>query len=344
MLCKIKVAAFPMFKDVYTWLATDPHQKRQTSGVIMRQAIRSTRFGRTAQKELLKVFESGFLLHTINLIADNLDLAGILESLPASVLSREEHHHQMEMCVSTSVNYHAVIVDKAVLANFRLLIIVCICLVVTSFLALMREFYADRLRKARRSKNNRLKIRFRRPCRWRQVDVKLNNGLPRVVGKLAISFSKTNKKNSMSPVSSDHWLNRVWMCCQLRKHKSIQVVWFSYFNYLGLPFNRSCLSSNWMKLLSSSRISSVLIMTSLDFLFNHSSWRLCYFLRAVSQAHKPVWVLSLTFYHNLVCLTKRLISQEISRGLQRSMSIFFLSLKGKCNHRLLVLNKIDLVS
>ena len=165
MLCKIKVAAFPMFKDVYTWLATDPHQKRQTSGVIMRQAIRSTRFGRTAQKELLKVFESGFLLHTINLIADNLDLAGILESLPASVLSREEHHHQMEMCVSTSVNYHAVIVDKAVLANFRLLIIVCICLVVTSFLALMREFYADRLRKARRSKNNRLKIRFRRPCR-----------------------------------------------------------------------------------------------------------------------------------------------------------------------------------
>ena len=158
MLCKCKVALFPMFKSVYTWLASDPHQKRQTSGMIMRQAIRSTIFGRTARKALLSMFESGVVLHILDVLVDNINLAGILESLPASVLSREEHHHQMEMCVSTSVNYHAVIVDKAVLANFRLLIIVCICLVVISFLALMREFYADRLRKARRSRNNRLKM------------------------------------------------------------------------------------------------------------------------------------------------------------------------------------------
>ena len=139
MLCKIKVALFPMFKNVYSWLATDPHQKRQTSGMIMRQAIRSTRLGRTALKKLLTIFESGFILQTINLIADNINLAGILESLPASVLSQEEQHYQMQMCLSTSVNYHAVIVDKVVLENFRLLIIVCICLVAISFLALLRE-------------------------------------------------------------------------------------------------------------------------------------------------------------------------------------------------------------
>ena len=112
--------------------------KRQTSGMIIRQAIRSTRFGRTALKKLT-IFESGFILQTINLIADNLNLAGILESLPASVLSQEEQHHQMHMCLSTLVNYHAVIVEKVVLENFRLLIIVCTCLVATSFLALLRE-------------------------------------------------------------------------------------------------------------------------------------------------------------------------------------------------------------
>ena len=97
------------------------------------------------------------------MVVNNLNLAGILESLPASVLSREEQHHQMQMCLSTSVNYHAVIVDKVVLANFRLLITICICLVATLFLALMTEFYANRCRNARRSRNNRLKIIIRRP-------------------------------------------------------------------------------------------------------------------------------------------------------------------------------------
>ena len=139
MLCKIKVALFPMFKNVYSWLATDPHQKRQTSGMIMRQAIRSTRLGGIIRQGLLTIFESGLIPYTLELIVDNLNLAGVLESLPASVLSQEEQHHQMQICVSTSVNYHAVIVDKVVLENFRLLIIVCICLVAISFLALLRE-------------------------------------------------------------------------------------------------------------------------------------------------------------------------------------------------------------
>ena len=160
MLCKIKVALFPMFKNVYSWLATDPHQKRQTSGMIMRQAIRSTRFGRTARKGMLAVFESGIQAHTLDLVVDNFNLAGILDALPASELPQEEQHHQMEMCLSTTVNYHAVIIDKVVVKNFRLLIIVCVCLVAISILALTREFYANRLRNARRSRNNRIKIRI----------------------------------------------------------------------------------------------------------------------------------------------------------------------------------------
>ena len=163
MLCKIKVAVYPMFKNVYSWLATDPHQKRQTSGAIMRQAIRSTRFGRIAREGMLTVFESGLLLYTLKLIVDNFNLAGISDDLPPSELPQEEQHHQMQMCLSTSVNYHAVIIDKAVVENFRLLIIVCICLVATSFLALMREFYADFLRNARRKRKKKVKIIIRRP-------------------------------------------------------------------------------------------------------------------------------------------------------------------------------------
>ena len=56
MFCKLKVALLPMFKNVYTWLATDSHQKRQTSVVIMRQAMRSTRSGKMARKGMLTVF------------------------------------------------------------------------------------------------------------------------------------------------------------------------------------------------------------------------------------------------------------------------------------------------
>ena len=162
MLCKMDVAVYPAFKNTFSWLATDPHQKRQTSGVIMRQAMRSTRFGTIARKEMLTIFESGIQVHTLDFVGDNFNLAGLLDVLPASELSREEQHHQMEMCLSTTVNYHAVIVDKVVLANFRLLIIVCICLIATSFLALMREFYANRLRNARRKRKKKVKIIIRR--------------------------------------------------------------------------------------------------------------------------------------------------------------------------------------
>ena len=128
-------------------MATDRDDKKHTSGVIMRQAIRSTCLGRTARKSARIAFETGITTYTIESVTSNLNLAGLLESLPTSQLPVEEQYHVKEMCQSTSVNFHEVIVESVLVQNFRLLIIVCGYLTGLAFILLFTEFLCHRRHK-----------------------------------------------------------------------------------------------------------------------------------------------------------------------------------------------------
>ena len=131
--CKMKVM---MQKDcldfarTFSWVSSDPEGTIHSTGLIMRQGMKSDRI-RKGKRRLKGLYEGGISHKAIEQSLDGMDFS--------SVSDESASFYDILKCMSKSVNYNEVEVEKVTVMNFKYPLLVCIFIFMTSFSVLFFE-------------------------------------------------------------------------------------------------------------------------------------------------------------------------------------------------------------
>lgn len=133
--CKLKGATqdrVPELKQIFTWLSSDPEGKEHTEGPIMRQDLKTLLITK-GKRRLRGIFESGVAKFSSSEGMENLDLG--------PMFSGNSDHSSFLKCMSDTVNYNSVKVERVNTENFRYFNLLCVLMFIVAFIALSFETY-----------------------------------------------------------------------------------------------------------------------------------------------------------------------------------------------------------
>ena len=132
-VCKMKVIMqkdIPLFSRMFTWTSSDPEGKQHTTGLIMRQGLKSDLI-RKGKRRLRGLFEGDIIKKLIAHVADTVDYGPIMEGT-ASI-------SEIMKCLSKTVNYNHPKVENANPSNFRYLGLIYAFFFFIAFIVLVLE-------------------------------------------------------------------------------------------------------------------------------------------------------------------------------------------------------------
>ena len=131
--CKLKVImhkGMPMLSRMFAWIPSDPEGKQHTTGLIMRQGLKSDLI-RKGKRRLRGLFEGDVIKKVIADVADTMDFGPLTEG--AASMS------EIMKCLSKTVNYNHPEVEKVNPSNFRYLGLIYALLFIVAFVVLFLE-------------------------------------------------------------------------------------------------------------------------------------------------------------------------------------------------------------
>ena len=131
--CKIKVIMhkdMPILSRMFAWISSDPEGKQHTTGLIMRQGLKSDLI-KKGKRKLRGLFEGDIIKKVIADIADTLDFGPMSEGT-ASI-------SQIMKCMSNTVNYNQPEVEKVNPSNFRYLAFIYVLHFLVAFVILVLQ-------------------------------------------------------------------------------------------------------------------------------------------------------------------------------------------------------------
>ena len=132
-ICKFKSIVqkdSPTIARTYAWQASDPEGRQHTTGMIMRQGMKTDLVFKGKQKAR-RLFEQGMTHKIISETVEGVDLGPMLEG-SGSVA-------EIMKCTSKEVNYNQPEVEEVNIENLKYLNLVCVLLFILSFTILIVE-------------------------------------------------------------------------------------------------------------------------------------------------------------------------------------------------------------
>ena len=139
IMCKIKNAwedkrpdLLPDLSRVYSWVSSDPERKRHSQGLIMRQGL-TTPLITKGVRRTRRLFEADIIKISM---AEGMSNAGLrLKS------SEKTDDYSILKCMSDTVQYNSVEVERVNTENFRYLYLLCVLMFICAFIVLSLEIY-----------------------------------------------------------------------------------------------------------------------------------------------------------------------------------------------------------
>ena len=122
----------PDLSRVYSWVSSDPEGKRQSQGLIMRQGLTTSLINK-GLKRIKALFEGDILKIAIGEQTRNVD------AIP--MFSGKTDYYSILKCMSKTVNYNSIEVEKVNTENFRYLHLLCVLIFICAFIVLILEIY-----------------------------------------------------------------------------------------------------------------------------------------------------------------------------------------------------------
>ena len=119
----------PEFTRTYAWTSSDPESKIHTRGIIMRQGLETPLITRGVRR-LRGLFEGDIPKIAIHKGMDSVDLG--------SIFSGTDYSDRLK-CLSKTVNYNEVKVERVVVENFKCLYLLCLFMMTASAIVLLFE-------------------------------------------------------------------------------------------------------------------------------------------------------------------------------------------------------------
>ena len=137
VLCRFKIGN-QVFPNIYTWISRDPNRKLQKKGLIMRSGMKQTPQLKAIRRKIRILFETGVVRGAVRAIVKD----GLKSSEQFSF--PEASHSQIERCLSDQVVYAGAFVDRVVLQNFQVLLVISVVMLLASIIILLIELYCYR--------------------------------------------------------------------------------------------------------------------------------------------------------------------------------------------------------
>ena len=134
-MCKIKNALedrIPDFSRVYSWVSSDPENKHQTQGLIMRQGL-TTPLITKGLRRIKALFEGDIIKKPM---AEGISRVDLHRLHPGKT-----NYSSILICMSDTVQYNSVEVERIKTENFKYLNLVCVIMLICAFIVLTLEIY-----------------------------------------------------------------------------------------------------------------------------------------------------------------------------------------------------------
>ena len=131
--CKMKVVMQEdvlMFSRMFAWIPSDPEGKQHTTGLIMRQGLKSDLI-KKGKRRLRGLFEGDIIKIVITDLSDAMDFGPIMQGTASM--------SEIMKCLSKTVNYNHPEVDTVNPSNFRYLALIYALLFLLAFVVLVLE-------------------------------------------------------------------------------------------------------------------------------------------------------------------------------------------------------------
>ena len=130
-ICKFKSIVqkdSPTIARTYAWQASDPKGRQHTTGIIIRQGMKTDLVFKGKQRSK-RLFEQGMIHKIISESFEGVDLGPMLEGTTSVA--------EIMKCTSKEVNYNEPEIDGVNIENFKYLNLVCVLLFILSFTILI---------------------------------------------------------------------------------------------------------------------------------------------------------------------------------------------------------------
>ena len=137
-----------MLGETYGWITSDPEGKQQTQGFILRQGLKNDLIIK-GQRKLKRIFEGSLFSKTYSDSFGGFDMGPMLAGTSYS---------NIRECMSKEVHYNQPEVETVNVRNFKYLALICMLLIIVSFVVLYGELIDKLTKRARVQKQTRVTI------------------------------------------------------------------------------------------------------------------------------------------------------------------------------------------